>query len=55
MIATKVITKHKIREAIETDKIRITCCTVGGGDHLHKHLKELKLASDANRQSKVDE
>jgi len=41
VIDNKVITSHKIREAIETDQIRITCCTVGGGDHLHKHLKEL--------------
>ena len=55
VIDNKVITHHKIREALETDQVRITCCTVGGGDHLHKHLKELKLASDANRQSKVDE
>ena len=45
VIDNKVISHHKIREAIETDEIRITCCTVGGGDHLHKHLKELKLAS----------
>jgi hypothetical protein len=41
VIDNKVITKHKIREVIESDKIRITCCTVGGGDHLHKHLTKL--------------
>jgi preprotein translocase subunit SecD len=45
VIDNKVISHHKIREAIETDVVRITCCTVGGGDHLHKHLKELKFAS----------
>jgi len=41
VIDNKVITKHKIREAIHSDQIRITCCTVGGGDHLHKHLTAL--------------
>jgi hypothetical protein len=55
VIGNKVISHHKIREAIEADKVRITCCTVGGGDHLHKHLKELKLASNAKRHSKVDD
>jgi hypothetical protein len=49
VIDKKVISHHKIREAIESDEVRITCCTVGGGDHLHRHLKELKFASDANR------
>ena len=53
VIDTKVISSHKIRAAIKTDQLRITCCTVGGGDHLHKHLKELNIASYANRQSKV--
>ena len=48
VIGNKVISHHKIREAIESVEVRITCCTVGGGDHLHKHLKELKLASNAN-------
>lgn len=55
VIDNKVISHHKIREAIEADEVRITCCTVGGGDHLHKHLKELKLTSNANRRSKVDD
>ena len=55
VISNKVISHHKIREPIEADVVRITCCTVGGGDHLHKHLKELKLASNANRRSKVDD
>jgi SecDF, P1 head subdomain len=55
VIDNKVISHHKIREAIESDEVRITCCTVGGGDHLHKHLKELKFASDANRRSQVDD
>lgn len=55
VIDNKVISHHKIREAIEVDEVRITCCTVGGGDHLHKHLKELKLASNANGRSQVDE
>ena len=55
VIDNKVISHHKIREAIEADEVRITCCTVGGGDHLHKHLKELKLASNANTRSKVDD
>ena len=55
VIDNKVISHHKIREAIEADEVRITCCTVGGGDHLHKHLKELRLASNANRRSKVDD
>jgi len=55
VIDNKVISHHKIREAIEANKVRITCCTVGGGDHLHKHLKELKLASKANGRSKVDD
>ena len=41
----RVISHHKIREAIEADQVRITCCTTGGGDHLHKHLTELKLTS----------
>jgi preprotein translocase subunit SecD len=54
VIDNKVISHHKIREAIEADEVRITCCTVGGGDHLHKHLIELKRASNANRRSKVD-
>ncbi|HZJ17753.1 MAG TPA: hypothetical protein VFD27_22050, partial [Chthoniobacteraceae bacterium] len=55
VIDNKVISHHKIREAIESDEVRITCCTVGGGDHLHKHLKELKLASKANGRSTVDD
>lgn len=55
VIDNKVISHHKIREAIESDEVRITCCTVGGGDHLHKHLKELKVTSKANRRSKVDD
>ena len=55
VIGNKVISHHKIREAIESDEVRITCCTVGGGDHLHKHLKELKLVSNANKWSKVDD
>jgi hypothetical protein len=55
VIDNKVVSHHKIREAIEADEVRITCCTVGGGDHLHEHLKELKLASNANRQSQVDD
>jgi preprotein translocase subunit SecD len=55
VIDNKVITSHKIREAIESDQVRITCCTEGGGDHLHKHLSELKLASDSNGQSKADD
>jgi preprotein translocase subunit SecD len=55
VIDNQVISHHKIREAIEADEVRITCCTVGGGDHLHKHLKELKLASSANSRSKVDD
>ncbi len=54
VIDNKVITHHKIRVAIETNQVRITCCTVGGGDHLHKHLKALKLASSANRQFRED-
>jgi preprotein translocase subunit SecD len=54
VVGNRVISHHKIREPIEADKIQITCCSVGGGDHLHKHLKEIKLASDANRQSKTD-
>jgi preprotein translocase subunit SecD len=53
VIENKVISHHKIREAIESDEVRITCCTVGGGDHLHKHLKALMLASKANTQSAV--
>jgi hypothetical protein len=53
VIDNRVISHHKIREPIETNQVRITCCTVGGGDHLHLHLKELKRASDANRPSKV--
>lgn len=55
VVDNKVISHHKIREAIETNEVRITCCTVGGGDHLHKHLKQLKLASDANRRTKADD
>ena len=39
VIDGKVTTHHKIREPIETDKIMVTFCTEGGGDHLHKHLK----------------
>ena len=45
VIDNRVISHHKIREAIEADRVRITCCTAGGGDHLHKHLTELKLTS----------
>ena len=52
VIDNMVISHHKIREAIEADQVRITCCSVGGGDHLHKHLKELKFTSNANRRSK---
>jgi preprotein translocase subunit SecD len=55
VIDNKVISHHKIREAIESNEVRITCCTLGGGDHLHKHLKELKLASNATRRSTVDD
>jgi hypothetical protein len=51
VIDNKVITHHKIREAIEADQVRITFCTVGCGDLLHEHLKELKLAADSNRKS----
>ena len=52
VIDNQVISHHKIREAIESDEVRITCCTVGGGDHLHRHLKEIKLASNANGLTK---
>lgn len=55
VIDNKVITHHKIRQAIESDQVRITCCTVGGGDHLYKHLTELQLAANANMRSKRDE
>jgi hypothetical protein len=48
VIDNKVISHHKIREPIRANEVRITCCTVGGGDHLHKHLKELKLRSNTN-------
>ena len=50
VIDNRVISHHKIREAIEADEVRITCCTTGGGDHLHKHLTELKLTSASARQ-----
>lgn len=55
VIDNKVITHHKIREAIEADQVRISFCTVGCGDLLHRHLKELKLAADSNSQSKVND
>jgi preprotein translocase subunit SecD len=55
VVGNRVITHHKIREAIVSDDVRITCCTAGGGDHLHKHLKELKLTSNANRRSQADD
>jgi len=45
VIGGKVITAHKIREAIETDEISITFCIEGAGDHLHEHLKEIKFAA----------
>jgi preprotein translocase subunit SecD len=51
VIDNRVISHHKIREPIESDTVRITCCTVGGGDHLHKHLKELKLATESNSRA----
>ncbi len=54
VIDNKVISSHKIREPIESAEVRITCCTVGGGDHLHKHLKGLKLAADSNSKPKTD-
>jgi preprotein translocase subunit SecD len=50
VIDSKVISHHKIREAITSDRVRITCCTVGGGDHLHKYLKELRAASSGKGQ-----
>ena len=52
VIDNKVISHHKIREAIESDEVRITCCTVGGGDHLHKYLKELNGISNAHARPK---
>lgn len=52
VINNKVISSHKIREPITTRRVRITCCTVGGGDHLHKHLKALKLASKSKEESR---
>jgi hypothetical protein len=51
VVDNRVISHHKIREPIESDTVRITCCTVGGGDHLHKHLKELKLATESNSRA----
>ncbi len=54
VIDNQVISHHKIQEAIESDQVQITCCTQGGGDHLHKYLKELKLASNANSQFNED-
>jgi hypothetical protein len=51
VIDNRVVSHHKIREAIESPTVRITCCTVGGGDHLHKHLKKLK--ADSQRLSTV--
>ena len=48
VVDNRVISHHKIREAIETGEVRITCCTVGGGDHLHKYLQHLKLTSNAS-------
>lgn len=47
VINNTVISSHKVREPIKTKRVRITCCTVGGGDHLHEHLKTLTSASDA--------
>ena len=55
VIDNRVISHHKIREAIESEAVRITCCTVGGGDHLHNHLKELEITSNSNKRSKVDD
>jgi hypothetical protein len=55
VVDNKVISHHKIREEIKADEVRITCCTVGGGDHLQKHLKELKLTSSVNRKSKLND
>ena len=49
VIDQRVISNHKIREAIETDQIRITCCTEGGGDHLHRYLTKLELRSSEQR------
>lgn len=51
VIDNQVISVHKIREAIESDQVQITCCTVGGGDHLHQHLTQLKQASTLNADS----
>ena len=45
VIDGRVITSHKIREAIETDEFQITFCIEGAGDHLHEHLKEVKFAA----------
>jgi hypothetical protein len=52
VIGNRAITHHKIREPIESANVRITCCTVGGGDHLHRHLNQIKLSADTNRQSR---
>ncbi len=45
VIDGRVITSHRIREAIETDEFQITFCIEGAGDHLHEHLEELRFAA----------
>lgn len=55
VVDNRVISHHKIREPLESDQVRITCCTVGGGDHLHRHLMTLQQASQKTAPPEVGE
>ena len=45
VIDGKVISSHKIREALTTPTFQITFCIEGAGDHVHEHLKEVRFAA----------
>ena len=46
VVGNQVVTHHKLRSAIESERIKITCCTEGGGDHLRKHLVPIAYSSE---------
>jgi hypothetical protein len=55
VVGNQIVTHHKLRGPIESEKVRITCCTEGGGDHLRKHLMRIESSSASNAKSTVDE
>ena len=54
VVGRQVVTHHKLRGALESKHIKITCCTEGGGDHLRKHLMPIAYSSAQTKSIEND-